>query len=120
MHQKGNREITVKKKDLIERIAANKERHIQQFEAAKIAYKKEALRQLEELRQKVENGDLDIKLNLVSPQDVSKKYDEKSEMFEWEIADEVTLTQDEFKDYVQDNFDFARSAFFSNQSYLGG
>lgn len=111
--------IKVKKSDLIERIQANKEQHTKDFKAAKAAYKKEALRQLEELKRKVEEGALDIRLNLVSPQDVAEKYDQKAEMFQWEVADEVELTQDEFKDYVQDDFDFARTAKFANMSYTG-
>ena len=118
MHSRGNRMIKVDKLDLIARIKANKEKHIQQFEAAKVAYKKEALRQLEELKKQAEEGSVNIKLTLTSPENVADKYDQKAEMFEWEIADEVELTQDEFKDYVQDSFDFAAKAFLANSTYL--
>ena len=40
-------------------------------------------------------------------------------MFEWEIEDEVELSQDEFKDYVQGDFDFAHNARMMNMYYLG-
>ena len=119
MRSQGNRTIKVKKSDLIERINENKESHIEEFEAAKIAYKAEALRQLEEARKKIEAGELGVSLSLVTPSNVAEQYDKKAEMFEWEIADEVELSQDEFKDYVQDDFDFARNARRMNMSYLG-
>jgi len=119
MRTQGNRTIKVKKSDLIERINANKEAHVKEFEAAKIAYKAEALRQLEEARKKIETGELGVTLNLVTPSNVAGQYDKKAEMFEWEIEDEVELSQDEFKDYVQGDFDFAHNARMMNMYYLG-
>jgi len=38
-------------------------------------------------------------------------------MFNWEVADEVELSQNEFREYVQDETDFAQRAYFSNMSY---
>ena len=119
MRTQGNRTIKVKKRELIERINENKEAHIKEFEAAKIAYKAEALRQIEEAREKIEAGELGVVLNLVTPVNVAQEYSQKAEMFEWEIEDEVELSQDEFKDYVQDDFQFARNAKMMNMSYLG-
>ncbi len=113
----GNRIIKVKKQELIDRIKANKNKHIELYEKAVIAYKKEALEQLDNLTGDVENGVLDIKLNLVTPINNEQNYDDIIEMFEWDVEEIVDIGQNEFREYVQDETDFAQQAMFSNMIY---
>lgn len=115
----GNRIIKVNKESLIKRIKENKENHIKEYKKAVIAYKKEALKQLAELTKKVKDGQLKISLNLVSPIDNTKHYDNVIQMFDWDVNAEVDLTQNEFNEYIFDQTEFARQAKFSNSSYLG-
>lgn len=117
MRHTGNRTISVDKKKLIEKIRENKANHIVEFKEAVINYKAEALRQLTDLQNKVLGGALDIKLNLVTPIDNSANYDNIIEMFEWEVNDTVTLEQNEFIEYVQDETSFAITAKMSNMAY---
>ena len=117
MYETGSRKITVKKQDLIEQIVANKVKHIELYNKAVIAYKKEALEQLETLTNEVNDGALDIKLDLVTPINNEENYNGIIEMFVWEVKDEVELTQNEFKEYVQDKTQFAEEAMFSNTLY---
>jgi len=117
MYETGSRKITVKKDDLIEQIVANKVKHIELYEKAVIAYKEEALEQLDNLTGEVQNGALDIKLDLVTPINNEENYNAIIEMFVWEVKDEVELTQSEFKEYVQDKTQFAEQAMFSNTLY---
>lgn len=119
MRQMGNRTIRVKKADLMNKIKENKERHIQEYKKAVDAYKKEALSQLEKLKVDAEDGKLNLRLDLVVPVDSSENYDKILEMFEWEVEDIVELSQSEFREYIQDETDFARAAKFANSSYLG-
>lgn len=119
MMRHGNRTIKVDKTKLIAQILANKENHIKEYEKAVVAYKKEALKQLAEQTQRVEDGALDAKLDLVEPVNNSDNYDKVVDMFEWEVEDQVELTQDEFREYVQDETDFAMQAKMSNAYYLG-
>lgn len=118
MRNYGNRKIKVDKVNLIDRIKENKENHIVEFKKAVIAYKKEALRQLMKLTEDVNEGQMDIRLDLITPVDNTKNYDSILEMFEWEVDDIVELEQKEFIEYVQDETDFAVSAKFSNTSYV--
>ena len=117
MLRTGSRTIKVKKKDLIARIKENKEKHIELYEKAVVAYKATALEQLQHLTDKVNNGSLNIALQLVTPINNSEDYDSIIEMFEWEVDEEVELGQDEFRQYVQDETTFAQQAFMSNMSY---
>jgi hypothetical protein len=63
------------------------------------------------------NGSLKVSVNLTSPSNKESEYDKLSAMFEWELADEVVLTQNEFNEYVLDETSFAREARLQNSSY---
>jgi len=120
MRRNGNRIIKVKKADLIAKIQENKAKHIEAYAKAVIAYKKEALKQLTDLIQKVEGGDMKVRLELTTPVDNKDNYDKIIDMFNWEVEDIVELEQSEFNEYVQDETDFARIALHSNSMYLAG
>jgi hypothetical protein len=117
MRRNGSRTISVNKAKLIEQIKLNKENHIKEYEKAIVAYKEEALRQLNEQIQKVQEGSLNAKLELITPINNAVNYDKIIEMFEWEVNDVVELEQQEFNEYVQDETEFAQQAKFSNMFY---
>jgi hypothetical protein len=89
MRHYGSRKIKVEKADLIEKIKENKVRHFEEYNKAVIAYKKEALHQLELQVKRVNDGALNAKLSLVIPVNNSENYDKIIEMFEWELQDIV-------------------------------
>jgi hypothetical protein len=105
---------------MIDKIKENKKNHVEEYAKAVIAYKEEALRQLVELTNKVNEGALKIELKLITPVDNSSNYDKIIEMFEWEVDEVVELEQNEFIEYVQDETEFAVNAKFSNTMYFKG
>jgi len=119
MRQIGNRLVKVKKAELIEKIKQNKENHVKMFRKAIVAYKKVALTQLEEQIERVDDGALDAKLNLITPQNRESEYDKLLVMFEMEVEEFVELEQREFNQYVHDEFNFAIEATMSNMAYIG-
>jgi len=120
MMKHGNRTIKVQKFDLIAKIKENKENHTKEYAKAVDAYREEALRQLRTQLERVEEGALDAKLDLITPVNNTNNYDKIVEMFEWEVEDVVELEQNEFQEYVQDTTEFAVRAKMSNMMYLGG
>ena len=118
MRHRGSRETKVNKSELILKIKQNKENHVKEYDKAVIAYKEEALKQLNAQIKKVEEGALDAKLDLITPINNAESYDKIIEMFEWEVEDQVVLKQDEFNEYVQDETEFAMQAKFSNMMYV--
>ena len=113
----NSRIITIKKADLLIRIAENKAKHIVDFEEAVAAYRIEAKRQLQEQKRALDKGDLNIRINLITPIDKREEYDKISEMFKWEIKEEVELTQGEFNEYVLDDNDWAIASRMQNSTY---
>ena len=117
MRHTGNRTILLKKEELIAKIKENKEIHEKEYADAVVAYKVEALKQLTVQTAKVQEGALDAALELVTPVNNSENYDKIIEMFEWDVRDEVELSQNEFLEYVQDETQFALEAKYSNTFY---
>lgn len=119
MHHNHNRQVMINKKKLIEKIKENRDTHIKEYEEAVIAYRKKADVELKKLIKNLKDGDLKLNLSLTTPILRSSEYDKVIEMFEWEVSDEVTLTQQEFNEYIHDDNSSARSTKLSNSMYLG-
>jgi len=117
MQYNHNRTVRIKKSDLIEAIMKNKESHVEDFNRAVEAYKKEAIKQLKNGIKEAKKGSLKIRLDLVTPINRSDEYDKIIRIFQWEVADEVDLTQREFLEYVEDENEYAIQAKFSNSTY---
>jgi hypothetical protein len=115
-----SRIIKVKKIELIEKIKANKEQHIIDYNQALIDYKEEALKQLKALTKKATDGATDLRLNLIQPINNSEAYDKLILMFTMEVEEIVELDSREFNQYIHDETDFAVSAKFANSSYYKG
>ena len=111
--------MTVNKEKLIIKLKENRDAHVEEYSKAVSAYKFEALKQLQDQMLKVENGSLEASINLTSPLNAEKDYNDIIQMFEWDILDEVELGQNEFREFVQDEMSFAVTAKFQNSSYLG-
>lgn len=114
-----SRTVTISKEKLISTLKANKEAHIKDYEEAVIAYVAEVNKQLIELKDKIDSGDLEISLKLTKPVNSSKNYDEIIQLFEWEINENVELSKSEFESYVLDKSAFANDARYSNSFYKG-
>lgn len=119
MRSNGNRQLLVKKADLIAQIKKNKEAHIKAYAKAVVAYKKEALKQLAEQTKAAKEGKLNIHLTLISPVSLADHYDELVEMFELEVREEIELTQQEYNEYYKDKTEVTIHAMMSNSLYLG-
>lgn len=113
-----NEKIKVNKAKLIEKIRENKENHQKEFKEAVEAYKKEAMEQLDKQVKKLANGDTDLSLDLVTPEDKTREYDKLITLFEWELEETVLLTQSEFNQYIMDETDFAVLAKLRNTTYI--
>jgi len=117
MRHQGNRKIKIKKSKLIATLKENKKNHIKEYEKALALYKEEAIKQLTKLTADAQEGKTNLHLNLVEPVNNAENYDKVIEMFEWEVEKTVELEQNEFREYVQDETDFAMQAKFANMSY---
>lgn len=111
------RTIKVKTKDVISALKENKQKHIEEYKKAKEAYRLEGLEQLEQIKKDLEDGETQLRLNLVEPIDRTEMFDDFIRMFEMEVENEIEMETEEFKLYVLDKGSQSEDARFSNSIY---
>tara|TARA_B100002049_G_scaffold236577_1_gene223750 strand:- start:12158 stop:12508 length:351 start_codon:yes stop_codon:yes gene_type:complete len=112
------RTVTVKKQEFLKILKANRLKHEKAYKEALSDRIKSAKIKLNELLNDIEHGiDLDEDLHFPKPRCHSKDYDEIIMMMEMEVQNEVSLTQDEFSKYVQDQWHWKSDFDFISSSY---
>lgn len=118
-HNPDARMIKVDKAKLIAKIQENKNQHIKEYAEAVEAFKKEANDQLNKARRALNKGEWGkTTLRLIIPEDRTAEYDKIIQTFEWELENEVELSQGEFNEYVLDELPFAIQSRMSNSMYI--
>lgn len=111
--------ITVRKGQLLETIRANRDEHRQQFLTAQKKYREKVIEELDvRLEQARTGGRINLGFALPEPVDYTDAYDTAIGMLEWEIGDEVTLEEEDFKRYVLNKWEWARAFAASTKAYL--
>lgn len=109
--------ITVDKNDLQKTLLDNKKKHVELFEEATHDYKEKTIKEAEEFLEEIKADPL--KKNGFRPGGAPKSYesdyDRAIEMLEWETDSQIRLSEDDFRRYVQDDWDW-KDHF--NHSYL--
>lgn len=117
------REVEVDKEQLIATLVANKVTHEADWEIAWEAFREKAMKNcgkiIESLKKAPKGGVVELYVGLQPPENHSDDYKRALEMCEWERSDYVTLTEGEFKCYVQDQWGWKAGFETSNAFYTG-
>jgi hypothetical protein len=99
------RQVTVDKEQLREKLVENRDRHRGIFEEALAGFQKEAIRLLEEQLDRARRGlRRTVFVRLDCPEDHTADYDRVIAMLDMEVGDTVSLTEQEFAQFVQDDW----------------
>ena len=118
------RQVTVDKQELREKLVENRDKHRGIFEEALAGFQKEAIRLLEEQLERARQGlKRTVFVRLDCPEDHTADYNRVLAMLDMEVSDKVTLTEQEFAQFVQDDWSWqhqwlASSARFSESGRL--
>lgn len=111
--------IKVSKAKLINIITANRQKHREQFDLAFEGYRKECIRIMEQNLDLLKSGKrVQVSFLERAPQDHTEDYDRVIQMLEMSVDEHVEIEQQEFSNYVQDDWDWRRSWSASNSKYL--
>ena len=111
--------ITVNKKDLIEKVTANRDNHRAQFLRAQKKYREKFLELLDQRLGDVRDGkQFNTAFSLPEPVDYTAEYDTALAMLAWELEETVELSQDDFQKLVENKWSWARVFATNTQSYL--
>lgn len=115
---RGMQIVRVKKTELLEKLKANRDEHRQIFLEALDGYHEAAMAALEErIKEAKENKRVNLFFTLEQPVDQTKEYDRVIKMLEMSVDDEVELTQQEFANYVMDDWSWMGQFLASNAQY---
>lgn len=110
--------ITVDKAKLLEIIKGNRDRHRQVFEDALDGYRKYAQEVLEEHMTDLMRGKTpEIRISIARPQDHTADYDRVIQMIEMDKGSEFTLDENDFSQYVRDDWNWKRQWLASSNTY---
>jgi len=117
------REITVKKEKLLEALTANRETHQADFDLAYEGFRAKAVENMEAMLERVRTAEhgtpVQLWIGLEPPVNHLEDYDRAIQMCSWEIGDEMTLTEREFQELVQDDWSWKAQVLASNKLYTG-
>jgi len=117
-HDSALKTVKVKKKKLLTKLRENRAKHAHDYEEAVEEYWKALHKELGELVEKAgkrKGWQYEIKAD--PPKDYTKEYDDAIELLEWEIADEVDLSNADFKRFIQDEWGW-KKAFMATKTRL--
>lgn len=102
-------EVEIKKDQLISVLKKNRDEHKRLYDEAVEGYKEAILKKVGEAYRDLKSGKL-ISMNEYSlpvPPSHVAEYEDALEMLELSVYDTVTLTKREFRQYVQDKWDWS-------------
>ncbi len=115
------KEVTVDKENVLSRLRENRTQHEQDYRDALQGWKETVLEHLERLRAQLEEQPEKVVPLIPHPRPEShlEEYDRMIEMLELHLPTSITITQDEFRAYYQDDWDWKSRFDTANVNYLG-
>ena len=108
----------VRRDSLLAALELNAAKHSAIVEEARIGYLKRARKALEERLAELQSGKIAaLEFQLAPPQDYSEVYKSAIEMLKWTVHEVVELQADEFRQLVQDQWDWSNAFFGQNSRY---
>lgn len=108
----------IEKKELLKIINENKDKHREVFLEAIDGYRTEAIKRLERMIEKIKKGKtIDQFLRLPVPTDNTPEYKRVIKMIELDNRDEIMLTEEEFAQYVMDDWSWKREWIATASNY---
>ena len=120
-------QITVLKSKLLEALEANKVTHKAKYEEALEGWRKECIKQLEDLQKRILTGKEEVLRNrkpyiIISldemPKDMTNDYSRAISMLTWHEGKEITLDQQKFNAFIHDEWSWKSHWTASNSKYL--
>lgn len=124
-----DREVKVKRDELLAVLRENRERHIREYKAACVGYREVALARLEqsfqEARQAVNRlkegqtvAVVGFRISLSVPENYEKAYDQIIRMMEMSVDTEILLTASQFACFVMDDWEWKEEWAASIAQYI--
>ena len=110
--------VKVRKSDLMTVVESNRLKHIAEFDSAKKIFIEDAIAKLQDMLTTAQkNGRIIQNLGLTEPISYVQEYDTAIKMLQMSTEDVIELTQQEFQQYVEDQWSWKRNFVASTSIY---
>jgi hypothetical protein len=117
----GESKVTIKKTELLATIKENRAQHKADFDQAQIGFRQAAWKAMEtNLNDCIHGHEIKLTIALTVPVQHMKDYDRVIRMLEMSTADEITISEAQFTQYVMDDWDWKAKFVGSTAMYNGG
>jgi hypothetical protein len=118
MLRTNERTITADKSQLLAKLQENREQHHATFLDAQDKYREKVIQILEQRLEAARRGNkIDVRINLPEPVDYTEEYDTAIEMVEWHQGDAMELSEQDFRRFVQDKWEWSGIFAANTESY---
>lgn len=104
---------TVDKRDLLEKVRQNRDKHVTDVGKMRAAYKAEVVKQLEQRAEDIKTGAIKLKqshwthFDIEYPVSYEEVYDQVIEILSWTKDEEIELSAEQFRNWVMDRWDWS-------------
>lgn len=112
--------VKIEKKKLLTKLIANRNAHRALFLKAQVGYRKTIIRHLDRMLKQARAGkevQTQIIVRVPAPQDMTSSYDRVISMMQWTQDELIELTEEEFSQYIRDNWRWSADNFRSSSFY---
>lgn len=103
---------------IIQRLRENRKKHQEIYDESVVGYQKEAIKFLTQGLERIQSNPLArVSINLSVPEHHLKEYDRTILMVEQCLDTELELDEQEYSQYIQDNWTWTRNFLVGNSSY---
>lgn len=116
----GESKVTVQKEELLTAIRKNRDTHRASFLEAQKGYRDTVIKALDQTLAEAREGQrfiLERITALIMPQEHTSDYDRVIRMLEMSVADQVTVTEQQFSQYVLDDWGWKKQFVTTNARY---
>lgn len=115
--ESGMKSINVKREELLDALRANRQKHATEAQEAKAGYLIQVEKGLRKALRDLKSGKITTTLNLHAPIDNTADYDRAIKMMEMSVDENIELNEQEFRQYVQDEWSWRAAAALLNSTY---
>ena len=116
----GDSKVTIEKNNLLEKIRTNRNKHVAEYEEAFAGFRLALIKELEDKLVDAKAGkEVSQVLEASAPHNHTEDYDCVISMLEMSVSTEITITEQQFKQYVLDKWNWQAAFKASTAMYKG-
>lgn len=116
----GESKVSIKKEELLAAITTNRDQHKKDFDEAMLGFRTAAIEAMQRnIATAAGGGEIKLGIALTIPVEHTKDYDRVIRMITMSTADEITISEAQFTQYVMDDWNWKAAFVGSTAAYNG-